>query len=91
MLGVFNLLSLLISMYLCVSACLCGVWSMLMPILTYPSPHHLHHPLLQVRLISPSVIMTYANDNMAYLLVLPAGCCCGISLYLFSHSGKKEA
>lgn len=35
--------------------------------------------------------MTYANDNMAYLLVLPAGCCCGISLYLFSHSGKQEA
>lgn len=55
--GVINLLSLLISMYLC------------------------------VRLITPSVIMTYANDNISYLMILPAGCCLGIALYLFSHSG----
>ncbi|GAB5037306.1 Hypothetical protein NocV09_07100140 [Nannochloropsis oceanica] len=34
-----------------------------------------------------AVIMTYANDNISYLMILPAGCCLGIALYLFSHSG----
>ncbi|TFJ82798.1 hypothetical protein NSK_005874 [Nannochloropsis salina CCMP1776] len=43
LLGVLNLVSLLVSMHLC------------------------------VRLITPSVIMTYANDNISYLLLLPAG------------------
>lgn len=52
-----------------------------------PTYTHVYEHPKQVRLISPSVIMTYANDNVAYLLILPAACCAGIALYLFSHSG----
>lgn len=52
-----------------------------------PTHTHVYEHPKQVRLISPSVIMTYANDNVAYLLILPAGCCAGIALYLFSHLG----
>lgn len=38
-----------------------------------------------VKMITPSVVMTYANENMSYLLLLPATSCLGIGLYLFSH------
>lgn len=38
-----------------------------------------------VKMVTPSVVMTYANENMSYLLLLPAVGCAGIALYLFSH------
>jgi hypothetical protein len=60
MVGVFNIIFLLVSMYLC------------------------------VKIVTPAVIMTYANDNMSYLLMLPASGCLGVSLYLFSHSRFTE-
>lgn len=41
---------------------------------------------LCVKMVSPSVIMTYANDRSSSMLLLPAFGCMGISIYLLSHS-----
>lgn len=41
---------------------------------------------LCVKMVSPSVIMTYANDRSSSMLLLPAFGCMGLSIYLLSHS-----
>jgi hypothetical protein len=45
---------------------------------------------LAVKICTPSVVMTYGNDNMTSMLLLPAFGCLGLSIYLFSHRDYSQ-